>query len=155
YILYPDAETKERVIDRSSAERYRASVAILEAKKLHHPLSQLSRHQQRYPHQQIRNYLDEAQILSWGNELFGATTGEVKVDTCIVIVRKSGEYSEAITECLTYHGFQRVPRIAPDTASTRFSVKQVKWLTRQNAEITLGTGRGEAVLSRIESSSRP
>ena len=32
YILYPDAETKEKVIDRSAAERYRASVAILEAK---------------------------------------------------------------------------------------------------------------------------
>ena len=46
YILYPDAETKEKVIDRSAAERYRASVAILEAKKLHRPLSQLSKHQQ-------------------------------------------------------------------------------------------------------------
>ena len=66
YILYPDAETKEKVIDRSAAERYRAAVAILEAKKLHHPLSQLSKHQQRYPHQQIRHYLNEAQMLSWG-----------------------------------------------------------------------------------------
>src|SRR5437667_4568322 len=66
YILYPDAETKEKVIDRSAAEPYRAAVAILEAKKLHHPLSQLSKHQQRYPHQQIRHYLNEAQMLSWG-----------------------------------------------------------------------------------------
>ncbi len=66
YILYPDAETKERVIDRSREERYRASVAILEAKKLNHPLSQISRHQLRYPHQQIRDYLNEAQVLTWG-----------------------------------------------------------------------------------------
>src|SRR6266487_1524168 len=66
HILYPDAETKERVIDRSREERYRASVAILEAKKLNHPLSQISRHQLRYPHQQIRDYLSEAQVLTWG-----------------------------------------------------------------------------------------
>src|SRR5206468_12686494 len=66
YILYPDAETKEKVIDRSAADRYRASVAILEAKKIHHPLSQISKHQQRYPHQQIREYLNEAEVLSWG-----------------------------------------------------------------------------------------
>jgi hypothetical protein len=66
YILYPDAETKERVIDRSREERYRASVAILEAKKVNHPLSQISRHQQRYPHQQIRDYLNEAEVLTWG-----------------------------------------------------------------------------------------
>ena len=47
YILYPDAETKERVIDKSAAERYRASVAILEVKKVNHPLSKISKHQQR------------------------------------------------------------------------------------------------------------
>jgi hypothetical protein len=66
YILYPDAETKERVIDKSAAERYRASAAILEAKKVNHPLSKISKHQQRYPHQQIRDYLNEAQVLTWG-----------------------------------------------------------------------------------------
>ena len=66
YILYPDAETKERVIDKSAAERYRASVAILEAKKVNHPLSKISKHQQRYPHQQIRDYLNGAQVLGWG-----------------------------------------------------------------------------------------
>lgn len=66
YILYPDAETKELVIDKSAAVRYRAAVAILEAKKVNHPLSQRSKHQQRYPHQQIRDYLNEAQVLSWG-----------------------------------------------------------------------------------------
>jgi hypothetical protein len=66
YILYPDAETKERVIDKSRAARYRAANAILEAKKVNHPLSQISKHQQRYPHQQIRDYLSEAQVLSWG-----------------------------------------------------------------------------------------
>jgi hypothetical protein len=66
YILYPDGETKESVLNKSVAERYRASVGILEAKKFGHPLSQISKSQQRYPHRQIREYLDEAQVLTWG-----------------------------------------------------------------------------------------
>jgi len=66
YVLYASPEEKERVIDKSAAERYRASIAILEAKKLNHPLSQISKHLGRYPHQQIRDYLNEAQVLSWG-----------------------------------------------------------------------------------------
>jgi Alw26I/Eco31I/Esp3I family type II restriction m6 adenine DNA methyltransferase len=73
YILFSSAEEKEKVIEASKGKRYAASVAILEAKKVNHPLSQISKHQQRYPHQQIRDYLNEAQVLTWsilanGNE---------------------------------------------------------------------------------------
>ena len=73
YILFSSTEEKERVIEASKEKRYAASVAILEAKKVNHPLSQISKHQQRYPHQQIRDYLNEAQVLTWsiltnGNE---------------------------------------------------------------------------------------
>ena len=66
YILFATQAEKEAVLDKDTAQRYRAAVGILEAKKLHHPLSQLSRHQQRYPHQQIRDYLQDAQVLTWG-----------------------------------------------------------------------------------------
>jgi hypothetical protein len=66
YILYPDAETKESVLGKSVAERYRAGVGILEAKRFGHPLSQISRHQRRYPHQQIRDYLQESDSIVWG-----------------------------------------------------------------------------------------
>jgi hypothetical protein len=66
YILYPDPETKEGVLNRSVAERYRAAVGILEAKRFGHPLSQISRHQRRYPHQQIRDYLQESDSIVWG-----------------------------------------------------------------------------------------
>ncbi|MBI3413730.1 MAG: N-6 DNA methylase [Verrucomicrobia bacterium] len=89
------------------------------------------------------------------NELFGAAAGEVKVDTCIVVIRKSRETSEPNTECLIYEGFQRIPKISPDTASTAFVTPQAKWLARQNAEITLATGGGESVSTRIESKSVP
>ena len=73
YILYPDAETKERVLNKSVTERYRVGVALLEAKKFGHSLSQISRRQQRYPHQQIREYLRESTTIVWGI----LTNGEV------------------------------------------------------------------------------
>ncbi|MBM3890048.1 MAG: hypothetical protein FJ388_13105, partial [Verrucomicrobia bacterium] len=66
YILFASQAEKELVIDKDTARRYRAAAGLLEAKKLHHPLSQISKHQQRYPHQQIRDYLNEAQVLTWG-----------------------------------------------------------------------------------------
>ena len=66
YILFANDAEKEAVIDRDAAHRYRAAIAILEAKKVNHPLSQISKSQQRYPHQQIRDYLNEAQVLTWG-----------------------------------------------------------------------------------------
>ena len=66
YILFASAVEKESVLDKDRASRYRAAAAILEAKKLNHPLSQVSKHQQRYPRQQIRDYLQDARVLSWG-----------------------------------------------------------------------------------------
>ena len=73
YILFGSAKEKEKVIEAGKQQRYAASVGILEAKKVNHPLSQISKHQGRYPHQQIRDYLNEAQVLTWsiltnGNE---------------------------------------------------------------------------------------
>jgi hypothetical protein len=66
YILYPDPETKESVLNKTIAERYRAGVGILEAKRFGHPLSQISQHQRRYAHQQIRDYLQESDSIIWG-----------------------------------------------------------------------------------------
>ena len=66
YLLYASEEEKEAVLNKDVSHRYRAAIAILEAKKFGHPLSQISKSQQRYPHQQIRDYLNEAQVLTWG-----------------------------------------------------------------------------------------
>jgi TaqI-like C-terminal specificity domain/Eco57I restriction-modification methylase/N-6 DNA Methylase len=66
YLLYASEGEKETVLDKDVAHRYRAAISILEAKRFGHPLSQFSKSQQRYPHQQIRHYLDEAQVFSWG-----------------------------------------------------------------------------------------
>lgn len=48
-------------------------MGILEAKRFGHPLSQISKHQRRYPHQQIREYLQESDSIVWGI----LTNGEV------------------------------------------------------------------------------
>ena len=66
YLLYASEEAKEAVLEQDVAQRYRAAISILEAKKFGHPLSQISKSRQRYPHRQIREYLDEAQVLTWG-----------------------------------------------------------------------------------------
>ena len=66
YLLYASKEEKETVLNNDVSHRYRAAIAILEAKKFGHPLSQISKSQQRYPHQQIRDYLNEAHVLTWG-----------------------------------------------------------------------------------------
>jgi len=66
YLLYASAEEKEAVLNKDVSHRYKAAIAILEAKKFGHPLSQRSKSQQRYPHQQIRDYLNEGQALTWG-----------------------------------------------------------------------------------------
>src|SRR5207249_11205864 len=66
YLLYANEEEKEALLGKDISQRYRGAIGILEAKRFGHPLSQVSRHQQRYPHQQIRDYLNEAQVLTWG-----------------------------------------------------------------------------------------
>jgi hypothetical protein len=66
YILFASEAEKEAVIEENAAQRYRVAISLLEAKKVNHPLSQISKRQQRYPHQQIRDYLNEAQVLNWG-----------------------------------------------------------------------------------------
>jgi len=88
------------------------------------------------------------------NELFGSAAGEVKVDTCIVIIGKGQGSPRCSTECLIYQGFGRIPRVARDTASKAFDVLGEKWLARQNAEITLGEG-DEDLLNRVQGVSQP
>ena len=84
------------------------------------------------------------------NELFGAAAGEVKVDTCVVVVQKKPTVS-ARTECLIYNSFQRVTQLSSETASTAFEREQQKWLAEQDAPITLAAGDDENVLAKMRS----
>ncbi len=62
YLLFEDEETKEKVFNEDGQVKYQAAIALMEAKKVHHPLDQVSKKETpgRFPHQQVRDYLNEA-----------------------------------------------------------------------------------------------
>jgi len=62
YLLFGDLETKESAVPLSKQERYSLAISVMEAKKVNHPLDAVSKTETpgRFPHQQIRDYLQEA-----------------------------------------------------------------------------------------------
>ena len=57
YFLFPDEQTKELVFNADLQAKYAAAIALLEAKKVNHPLDAASKKEKRFPHQQVRDYL--------------------------------------------------------------------------------------------------
>lgn len=66
YLLFPDEDTKERVFSAELIDQYREAVSLLEAKKVNHPLDAVSKKETpgRFPHQQVRDYLNDATDLT-------------------------------------------------------------------------------------------
>jgi hypothetical protein len=62
YLLYPDEQTKSELFAGASPDPYPAAIALLEAKKVNHPLDAPSKSETpgRFPHQQVREYLQYA-----------------------------------------------------------------------------------------------
>lgn len=62
YLLFQDEETKDKVFNESIESKYQGAIGLMEAKKVNHPLDQVSRSESaaRFPHQQIRDYLTNA-----------------------------------------------------------------------------------------------
>jgi len=62
YLLFGDLETKESAVPLSKQDRYSLAISVMEAKKVNHPLDAVSKTETpgRFPHQQIRDYLQEA-----------------------------------------------------------------------------------------------
>ncbi len=62
YILYTNEETKDKVFEKDKSVQYEYAITILEAKKVNHPLDAVSRRETpgRFPHQQLRDYLQAA-----------------------------------------------------------------------------------------------
>jgi type I restriction-modification system DNA methylase subunit/fido (protein-threonine AMPylation protein) len=71
YFLYSTQKDAGKAFESSSHERYRLAISIAEAKRWDHNLDQPSSGkgkapQGRYPHQQIRDYLNESEHIRWG-----------------------------------------------------------------------------------------
>lgn len=66
YLLYPDEKTKSEVFAGASIDPYPTAIALLEAKRVNHPLDAVSTKETpgRFPHQQVRDYLQYATDLT-------------------------------------------------------------------------------------------
>ena len=62
YLLFENEETKERIFNEDTPTQYQAAIALAEAKKVKHPLDQVSKLDTpgKFPHQQVRDYLSNA-----------------------------------------------------------------------------------------------
>lgn len=60
YLLFADEESKDRTFNSELHAQYAAAIGLLEAKKVFLPLDALSGNETRFPHQQVRDYLDSA-----------------------------------------------------------------------------------------------
>lgn len=92
-------------------------------------------------------------IVRLPNELFGAAAGEVKVDTCIIVVQKANAKPSVSTEILIYNSFERVNEISPQTATHSFQEKQGNWLRNSDATITLSGQNTDKVVEKMKARS--
>ncbi|MBI4722726.1 MAG: hypothetical protein HY769_07005 [Candidatus Stahlbacteria bacterium] len=62
YLLFIDEKSKESVLAEKGATQCKMAISLLEAKKVNHPLGDVSKHETpgRFPHQQVRDYLQDA-----------------------------------------------------------------------------------------------
>ncbi len=62
YLLFEDEATKDQVFNEDDEVKHQAAIGLMEAKKVNHPLDQVSKKETpgRFPHQQVRDYLSQA-----------------------------------------------------------------------------------------------
>ena len=102
----------------------------------------------------LRDYYLQS-IIRLPNELFGASAGEVKVDTCIVLAYKSVPDNHPPTHVMIYDTFERVDNLSPKTATTAFEISQQRWTTKEEAIITLTEPQLLNIIDRMDNVSTP
>ena len=102
----------------------------------------------------LSNYYLQS-IIRLPNELFGASSGEVKVDTCIVLAYKSVPENHPPTHVMIYDTFERVDFLSTQTATTAFEISQQRWTTKEEAIITLTEPQSLNIIDRMDSVSTP
>ena len=102
----------------------------------------------------LSNYYLQS-IVRLPNELFGESTGEVKVDTCIVLVYKSVSDTQRSTHVMIYDTFERVDNLSSETATAAFEISQQRWTKKEEAIITLTEPQSLNITDRMENVSTP
>ena len=75
---------------------------------------------------QVTDHYDVCAATRLPNESFGASAGDVKVDTVIVVLRQKQNVDNAI-EILSYAGYDRISKIDPATAQGHGHLEQKAW----------------------------
>ena len=94
-------------------------------------------------------------IIRLPNESFGASTGKVKVDTCIVLAYKSVPDNQPSTHVMIYDTFERVDSLSPKTATTTFEISQQIWNKDEEAIITLTDTQSLDIINHMKKVSVP
>ena len=102
----------------------------------------------------LRHYYLQS-IVRLPNELFGVSTGEVKVDTCIVLAYKSVTDTQPPTHVMIYDTFERVDNLSPKTATAAFEISQQRWTKKEEAIITLTEPQSLNIIDHMENVSIP
>jgi hypothetical protein len=83
------------------------------------------------------------------NELFGASPGDVKVDTVVVTVADRDSGSDAV-EVVAYAGYERISSVDPSQADFHGTVSQTQWRRSPECVWSLVSQDAEALLERCE-----
>ena len=94
-------------------------------------------------------------IVRLPNELFGETSGEVKVDTCILIINKNQPTFDLNTTILIYDSFKRTDEISSETATTPFKAQQRRWMDIDGSPILLTRNEEFNIIDKIQINTTP
>ncbi|UXE58405.1 MAG: N-6 DNA methylase [Woronichinia naegeliana WA131] len=91
-------------------------------------------------------------IVRLPNELFGEKMGEVKVDTCLILIypQPSNESNVLTTDILIYDSFERIDAISSDSASSYLNIEQGNWLNSNDFTITIVNQSEFSLTRKIE-----
>ncbi len=94
-------------------------------------------------------------IVRLPNETFGEHTGDVKVDTLILII-SPGSRQQVRSEIIAYAGYDRITEINPNQANLHFSVMQQEWdLEKDNQFSIFNNPDEQTILKKCQEDTLP
>ncbi|MBI1878420.1 MAG: hypothetical protein HYR94_09370 [Chloroflexi bacterium] len=94
-------------------------------------------------------------IVRLPNESFGASAGDVKVDTVIVVFKEKSLQDEKI-EIIAYSGYDRISEIDPTTAHVHGYVEQAVWAKMEDCSWPVNTTESDlTILQKCREKSIP
>lgn len=96
-----------------------------------------------------------AQIVRLPNEAFGASAGDVKVDTVIIVLTDKRKNSTD-TEIISYSGYERITKIDSKVAPVHTFIDQTKWSEQADCVWAFNTGEiDQVILKKCEKNTVP